>query len=476
MTTDENDDSQQLVSRTHDNKPDAVMFDTGDKNKFTAVVAVDGQGSDIPEKAEMTSEFLSDTIGDWSGQPVFANHDPRHEIGTVKSATFDDGKLVHTFELEDEKAADIIRNDAFNGFSIGFHPFSTEVNDQGQATNGQPWHLSISLFGNEPVCGKEQCHVLFSQNGTERSCLCNEDIDVDDIIGFQFNKEKFDKEDAEQWTVTWMEEHDCHEGNFEFSDQDDYYEITSPEKEDGEANATSKVEPGLTALVSAPEESDDDTDEKLSLFSIVQTDESEANADDEDERQDGATGDSTMTDDDEPEAEEEADETEDEAEEAEESEEPEASESEAEEEEEVDAGDNEELRERISELEEKAERLENVEEEKQRIEEEKQDLESHLKDNVVEDLPELNDDLREIHGLDEDQNWRALDLEELQKERARLDVYGGLVDEEEEEESSESPDETSVDETVGDAESEETDDATEAAKTHWETVYERKRA
>lgn len=446
MTVDdsqENEDGNDL--ETFHFKPDIVEFNL-QEDKFTAITAADGQRKerDTGEAIEFSAEFFESIVDNTPQKPVVINHDLRMVIGGIRNSIVnDDGNLVQTFDVENSEAADRIRNDAFEGFSIGVPRDSLVFADDGEtAVGGDFHHLSVSFFPNKPVCGKDECHVLFSENGLSRSCLCSEGAEKEDIVGLRFDQSLYNLEDA----ISWAEEHevmcaDDSERDALVRHGDDEIELFDPTLESlPDSTSEADMGPGVVAyfdeddfIQAAPGDGDID----IEGF-------------DEDDIDDIATkvaeklrGDDNMTENDN-----DGNETDTPEEDTPEDEAPEEEAPEEQPSDEGEGEDVEQLKKELQELRQKEEQFNNVEEEKKKLSEQKKQLESQMKDNVIEDLPELDDSLRQIHDLSEDQNWKALDLDELRKEKQRLEVYGVLSNESEEGEGEE-PEETSEGDDTG---------------------------
>lgn len=422
-------------------KPDIVEFNLQD-DQFTAVTAADGMRKERAngEVIEFDTNFFEAVAPETSQKPVLINHDLGTVIGTVRNSVVnEDGNFVQIFDVEESEAADRIRNDAFEGFSIGVPRDSLVFADDGETVVGGDFHhLSVSFFPHKPVCGKEQCHVLFSENGLSRSCLCSEDTTKDDILGLRFDKSLYDVNDA----VSWATDNDImcpddseRDATVRADNDNNALELFDPTLDDVPTteDGISEINMGDGVIAyfdedsgtQSPEETIDDgatlSDDDRSAIAqqIVDSIKEEQEIEDDDIMTDNNDQDDDSSgNDDEPRDEEPEEEPGEGVPEEEGGDSGEES---------PDDGGSEGIEDKLREKEKEIERLKDADKELQSVQEEKEKLEGHLKDNVIEDLPELDDNLRDIHGLDEDQNWRALDLDELQKEKQRIEVYGGIT-------------------------------------------------
>jgi len=422
-------------------KPETIEFQAGDE-LFTAVTAADGTTKvDVGgEEVEMTENLFRNIVSKFEGVPVVANHNPRFGMGRVtKSFVTKAGNLQQTFETHVKEAADRLRNDAFQGFSIALERGSLVKDDEGRIINGEPDHLSVQFFPHEPACDKGECNLVFSKAGLSASCFCEHSVDESDIRGLKFDANIYDFESA----MEWARDHDvcCDDASAYVIQEGNELKLFAPDvqlpEDEDEEFKTAGVGSGVDAYFDgeAPLQfTEAEPEEKRSAFSIPE-DESldelaskvadRLNENEEGEKpsdantSDEVSGESTMTDNDEraeaPEAE---------------SKEPENTETTPDE---TASEDNmvpeekvEKLREELEEARQKAERTEE-------IEEELSEYRTKEKEMLAGELPDLDSELRSRVGLEEGETWVKLDVEKLREYHGILSTVEAPTPEDNEE-------------------------------------------
>jgi len=110
------------------------------------------------EQYRYTTKSLEDSVPYWVGKPIVANHEDYKVYGKVLSAQMVGDKLVLDVEITDDKTKSYLKNDNYEGFSIGSTHVKTAPN--GDIISFMPAHLSVIYPPREPACDKGVCRLI----------------------------------------------------------------------------------------------------------------------------------------------------------------------------------------------------------------------------------------------------------------------------------------------------------------------------
>lgn len=387
-----------------------VSFNRGDKNSFTASVAKFGQFKTAKgQKVSLPKEFLESTKGKWAGLPVVADHVPFFKLGVIEEDALTEQHLIHSFSLTNENAADLVRNDSFQGFSVGFKPGTIVLDSEGNFVSGEPDHLAILFFSGRPTCDKDECRVLVSPTNFSKSCLCRDEITKENIGGLLFDSSIFSREQA----IAFAKERCCENDSFDVQEQEGHIAVVKPGFSVDTVEKFSKITDGAYALFSnqVPQTGKIDKD-VLSIFAITLSEEKSSA---------GVVGDSTeettLTEEAQPSSTEETPAAEA-PQETPPADTPPAQETPSTETPPAPAAEGDSEAEKQDYFE-KLRALEAAVAEKEaELEKTRENLESSRKGEkkeIATRLPELSDDLRDAVGLGEGETWEKLPVEELRR-------------------------------------------------------------
>lgn len=113
----------------------------------------------------------------WAGRPVIINHGATGNftvVGEVLNADIAPEGLVLSFRIDDDRMLELIKKNAYEGFSIGtqFNPDDPLSSNETQILSYVPYELSVIMYPERPACPKGVCDIISMMT----SCNHQEDV------------------------------------------------------------------------------------------------------------------------------------------------------------------------------------------------------------------------------------------------------------------------------------------------------------